>query len=78
MKTKYKFIHFNKCPDGSQWDYILHNNKTNDILGFIFYYPQWKQSVIEFEEKCVFNNQCLFDITNFLHQLNEAKKAGKI
>ena len=74
MKTKYKFVHFEALPAGThrqKWACL--NDRTNDILGVIEYYPYWEQYVIDFKEGCVFNNQCLRDIADFLTQLNSTK-----
>ena len=77
MKTKYKYIYFEKV-DG-QW--CCFNNKSGCALGWIQYYRKWKLYVIEFEPGCVFNNTCLTDISHFLRQLqggeSKAKKIGK-
>lgn len=52
----------------------MHNIKTGAAMGAVSYYAPWKQFVIEFVEDCVFNNQCLKDITDFLEQLNREQK----
>ncbi len=72
MKIKYKFIYFAKCNSSSKgWLWACMTNKNKGILGVITYYKWWKQHVIEFREGCVFNNQCLKDIADFLEQLNK-------
>ena len=80
MKTRYKYIHFKEVLAGQhisgqklQWACL--NNQSKAILGMIEYYPRWKQYVIDFREICIFNNQCLNDISDFLTQLN-TQKAG--
>ena len=65
MKTKYKYIHFEKIA--GQW--FCYNNKAKSELGRIEYYSRWRQYVIEFEQGCVFNDTCLTDIIHFLRQL---------
>ena len=77
MKTRYKYIHFDESIEGSWYCY---NNKTEGDLGCATYYESWKQWVMEFDEGCVFNNQCLRDIIDFLDQLNKTtapKPKGK-
>ena len=66
MKTKYKYIHFEKIDD---W-WLCRNNRSNDELGRLDYYKRWKEWVFESERGCVFNNSCLRDIADFLDQLN--------
>ena len=75
MKTKYKYINFKKTPEETQW--ICLNNGAGNILGVIEYHPKWRQYVIDFKERCIFNNQCLCDIADFLTQLNEKTKAER-
>lgn len=69
MKTKYKFIHFVEFKkEGIA--YTMHNRKSGVAMGAVSYYPPWKQFIVEFVEDCVFNNQCLRDIADFLDQVN--------
>ena len=69
MKTKYKYIHFEEVGEVAGW--LCLNNKSNDLLGTVTYYTQWQQYVIQFERECIFNNQCLLDIADFLKQLKK-------
>lgn len=73
MKLVYKFIYFELL--GSCW--YCYNRKSDDELGVIEYYGRWGQYVIAFTEGCVFNDQCLKDITDFLGQLNNNKRGTK-
>ena len=72
MKTRYKFIHFKKFGIRGEWACL--NNKTKDVMGVVGFYKFWKQYTIDFHEQCVFNNQCLRDIADFLDQLNKERK----
>ena len=66
MKTKYKFIYF-KQLENSLW---ACNNKSNEPLGYVEYYPQWKQYVFStLTPDVVFNVSCLQDIIHFIKQL---------
>lgn len=77
MKTRYKYIHFEKDdPTLDRW--FCCNNKTNSEMAEIIYYEPWKQYVIEYMSEFVFNNSCLRDIADFLDQLNSQLKDGKI
>lgn len=51
---------------------MIINNKSNDMLGEIYYYPPWRQYVVGFFEGCIFNNTCLRDIIDFME--NEIPK----
>ena len=73
VKLKYKYIHFVEYKRESI-AYTMHNTKSGEAMGAVSYYPQWRQSVVEFVENCVFNNQCLKDIADFLEQLNRRSK----
>ena len=67
MKTKYKFIHF-KQLENSLW--ACNNNKSLDTLGYVEYYPRWKQYVFStLSPDVVFNVSCLNDIADFIKQL---------
>lgn len=72
MALKYKFIHFTKC-DTKPFVYACRNNRSGDVLGFILYYPAWRQHVIEFTQNSIFNNECLQNIAEFLGELNDGK-----
>ena len=73
MKTQYKYIHFEiDAIENGEW--VIYNNKTTDILGYVNYYGPWKQWTAEFQKDYVFNTQCLLDIADFLGQLNKGKK----
>ena len=46
------------------------NNKSDGILGYIEYYPHWKQMCLLPLGGTVLNDKCLKDIAHFLDQLN--------
>lgn len=75
MKTRYKFIHFEKSEelDG----YFCKNNKSRDVLGFVNYYTSWHTYVFEGIDGCVFNISCLQDICHFMGQIQDNPKGGK-
>lgn len=77
MKTKYKYIHFEKINENdadsdAEWD--CKNNKSKCVLGIIEYYGRWKQYVFEAYGDCVFNVDCLNDIVDFMKQLPRKAK----
>ena len=73
MKTKYKFVHFEK----GAWGWILKNTKHGDILGRIFFYEKWNQYILDANSNCAFSADCLTDIAHFLVQLNSSSKGQK-
>lgn len=80
MKTKYKFIHFEKIDNGL-WS--CHNNKSCDELGNVEWYPRWKQWVFVPRvfvprvfvpiSETLFSVDCLKDIQDFVGQLAKQK-----
>jgi hypothetical protein len=56
--------------------YHITNNKSNGFLGWILWYPAWKQFVFTaVSDNVVFNNSCLRDVFDFME--NHAKSEGK-
>ena len=69
MKTKYRHIHFVSDEDKS---WACFDNKTQDGLGWVSYYLPWEKYVVDFiNPDCVFDENCLNDIIDFLNQLNK-------
>jgi len=77
MKTDYKYIHFEKTEQfivGCMPIYECKNNKKGTVLGFIFFYPNWRQYCFtQKESDVVFSLDCLEDIIDFLKQLNKER-----
>lgn len=70
MRTKYKYIHFEKLLDAKSRTYwFCKNNKSKRGLGIVEYYKPWRQYVFEAYGDCVFNIDCLNDIVDFMKQL---------
>lgn len=66
MKTRYRYIHFKQARD--LW--ICFNNKTNEPLCSLEYYPPWFQWVLASKSPTsVFSADCLQDISHFMGQL---------
>ncbi len=67
---KYKFITIDVVVDETQYDKPIHaivNNKISDVIGYITYYPPWKQFVFnQAHEGVVFNNECLKNIVDYM------------
>lgn len=59
--------------------WTVHNHKTNDYLGVIKWYSQWRQYCFIphgcVEYSVIFSQSCLRDIAEFIkEQMNERKK----
>lgn len=64
---KYKFITIRQCPNKIIMPrYEILNNKSQNVLGNIYWYPAWRWYVFESKPECVFNNSCLRDILDFM------------
>ena len=80
MKNKYKHIHFDE--DFEQLDaedtptYLCRNNKTDNILGRVAYYPPWQKYEFIGEDGAGFDISCLEDIINFMKQLSKDAENG--
>lgn len=78
MKTKYKWIRFERKKDCSEeWSVI---NKSDQWLGDVYYKHEWRQWVFlvdAFVGHSYFNFRCLEDIADFLKQLNKTKGCYK-
>lgn len=71
MITHYKYIHFKEDSTlaGDRW--LVKNNKSNFTLGEVTFYEPWNQYVFQANPNCVFNNECLRNIAQFLSDVNE-------
>jgi hypothetical protein len=78
MKTKYKWIEFEKMSDEPEaWE--CRNHKSDDLLGVVEYYNSWRQFVFNpYLESLIFNFGCLEAIADFLKQLNKTKGCYKV
>lgn len=71
MKTKYKYIHFEKSLSGVKNIWHILTNRENDFLGRIIYFNRWQQYVLDSELGSIFSQDCLADIIDFIKQLEE-------
>jgi hypothetical protein len=73
LKTNYKFIRFRRAenlfhrPGESGFDVL--NYKSQNPIGDISYYAEWKKWVFMSRNMCVFSIGCLRDIADFMGQL---------
>jgi len=71
MKTRYKFIYFEKEDTGGgreRW-YCL-NNRSGNQLGEVCWYAGWKRWVFQPETAAEFSADCLTDIADFMGRLS--------
>ena len=82
MKTKYKYIYFiemslDMSDNKTIRAYECRNNKSNDILGYIYWYPNWRDFVFtQADSRVIFNSSCLLDIVDFIKQIKKEQKGG--
>jgi len=71
MKTKYKYIYFEKSKGKFSIKpfYLCKNNKSKGLLGEVFYYEPWQQYVFGPTDDNIFSHDCLADIQDFLRQV---------
>ena len=72
MKTKYKYIRFEKRVNPWDEEYVYWRCSTikhRELLGSVVYYQLWKQYCFMPEGEAVFSSDCLEDIQDFLKQL---------
>jgi hypothetical protein len=79
MKTEYEFIHFVKIADKTRTSvWSCQNNKTDDELGKIEWYPGWRQYCYFPTVQAVYSIGCLVNIAEFISQLmKERAENGK-
>ncbi len=74
LKTKFKYIYFEKVHDGdktSRW--ACYNNKSHDLLGDIYWYSSWRQYCFFPSFDTFFSGGCLDDITVFMKDLRKTE-----
>jgi hypothetical protein len=70
MKTIYKYIQFDFVPPKPKTLVIRVRNKVSQIIiGYIYWYPQWRQYCFFPEAHTVYSKGCLSDIIDFIKQL---------
>ena len=76
-KTTFEHIYMERIgSSGTQADgylkpvYEIRNNKSDDLLGYIDFYPEWNQYVFESSDPDnIFSTSCLQDIIEFMEGL---------
>lgn len=76
MKTKYKFIYFEKLvitKDSPKPIWLCCNNKTDVQLGKVEWFASWRQYVFVAQSQAViFSKSCLQDICHFIEQQEQS------
>jgi hypothetical protein len=79
MRTRYRYIHFN--DDGHGFNqrpaYVCVSNNANERLARIYWSRYWKQWTVSFAPDLYFDEGCLRDVADFLHQLTAANLKTK-
>jgi len=73
IEKKYKYITIKESEDlknklkSIHAVFVILNNKSQSELGYLFYYPQWKQYVFtQAQVNMIFNKECLLNIIDFI------------
>jgi len=71
MEKKTKYITFSEtvAPQHGKPTYVILNNKSQEPIGMIEFYPPWRQYVFSAYEEAVWNKDCLQEIVTFLGEL---------
>jgi hypothetical protein len=75
MKTSYEYINFVEWTTKkktSEW--VCYNNNHDYTLGFVRWYPPWRQYCFFPSYDMLFNKSCMLDIIDFINQLMEERK----
>jgi len=82
ITTNYKYIRFKLAEQKPKTlVYDILNNNSDDLIGQVKYYAQWRQYIFFPQEGCIFSVGCLDDIIDFTKKvqanhrtLNKQKK----
>ena len=61
---------------GKKTKTVLVENKNKELLGFIYFKPQWRKFVFDTNDAIVYDNTCLMDIVSTLDELQQEWKEG--
>jgi hypothetical protein len=71
MKTKYRYIHFEKSGGGldnsGKPGWWCRNNNSDDTLGTIVWFPAWRQHVFSPCKDTIYSVDCMLDIIDFIN-----------
>ena len=78
MKTKFKWIWFNKIegkPKTQVWE--CYSNESDEELGLVKWYGPWRQYCFFPETSLLFNPECMREVAEFVETLTKKHKAKK-
>jgi hypothetical protein len=61
-----KFIEFQEVMPHPGGVWLIRNKRSQDVLGQIEWYAQWRQYVAIFQESAVWSQDCLADVREFM------------
>ena len=77
MGKAHKYVTFERDKDEPhEFVYTVYNKKGQD-LGKIFFRSKWNRHIFEAYEGTFFDWECMKQISEFLHELDNKKKEGK-
>ena len=65
----FRIIAHGKELNRTTQDFAIRNRPTGDLLGFVKYYPSWRQHVVAPEPGTVWSAGCLDDLKDFLGRI---------
>jgi hypothetical protein len=72
---KKEFIKFAKMRNEKRW--LIINEEKDDCFGEIYYYPRWRQYIVEYNPSgIIWNWKCSQKIVDFLKELNKVIVEG--
>lgn len=72
----FKYIKMSKSARSPYNGHVVldvRNKKSDDLLGFIYFYPDWNQFVFSQRGDAIFNNSCCLNIVEVIDDLNETE-----
>lgn len=65
-----KHLNFREVENtGKKTRVVLVENKNKELLGFIYFKPQWRKFIFDTNDAIVYDNNCLRDIVSTLDEL---------
>ena len=70
-----KFIEFNLVEQKKKTSiYAVRNIKSQSIIGWVKWYPNWRQYCFFPELETIYSDGCLKDIIDFIRELNDPSR----
>lgn len=65
-----KHLNFREVENtGKKTKVVVVENKNKELLGFIYFKPQWRKFIFDTNDAIVYDNNCLRDIVATLDEL---------